>query len=278
MQVTREFKFTTEVTASVRTDTGCVREANEDAGRHTAPRDRDMLLRKGTLTVVADGMGGHASGEIASQMAIEAIGDVYYGETEVGAPAALETAIQAANERIYQTSLTDEKYYGMGTTVVALVILHDTAVAAHVGDSRLYRLRAGRMEMLTVDHSQVMEMVRHGIISMEEARHHDDKNVILRAVGTQAAVEAEISAPFAVEPGDEFLLCSDGLSDMLSDEEIAAVWTSRRDIHAACEHLIAEANARGGHDNVTVGIVRVAPLAAEPPPSAVRATREIEIA
>lgn len=277
MQVTREFKFTTEITASVQTDTGCVREANEDAGRHTAPTDAEILLRKGTLTVVADGMGGHASGEIASAMAIEIIGETYYADTENNAAAALENAIQTANAEIYAKSLTDEKYFGMGTTLVALAVLNDSAITAHVGDSRVYRLRGGQMQLLTMDHSQVMEMVRHGIISMEEAHTHEDKNVILRAVGTQEQVEAEISAPFAVEPHDEFLLCSDGLSDMLTDAQIAEIWTSRRDIYTACERLITEAKAAGGHDNITVGIVRVAPKSEAAKAGAVRATREIEV-
>jgi PPM family protein phosphatase len=277
MQSTREFKITNEITASVQTDTGCVREANEDAGRHVSPNDKEILLRKGTLTIVADGMGGHASGEIASAMAIDLIGEIYYADVQNPPALALKNAIETASAEIFETSLTNEKYFGMGTTVAALVVLSETAIAAHVGDSRIYRLSGGRMEMLTLDHSQVMEMVKHGILTMDEAREHDDKNVILRAVGTQASVEAEISAPFAVEPNDEFLLCSDGLSDMLTDDEIWEIWANYRDIHAACERLIEAAKQRGGHDNITVGIVRVAPKAEAAETQNVRATREIEI-
>jgi PPM family protein phosphatase len=277
MQSTREFKITNEITASVQTDTGCVREANEDAGRHVSPNDKEILLRKGTLTIVADGMGGHASGEIASAMAIDLIGEIYYADVQNPPALALKNAIETASAEIFETSLTNEKYFGMGTTVAALVVLSETAIAAHVGDSRIYRLSGGKMEMLTLDHSQVMEMVKHGILTMDEAREHDDKNVILRAVGTQASVEAEISAPFAVEPNDEFLLCSDGLSDMLTDDEIWEIWANCRDIHAACERLIEAAKQRGGHDNITVGIVRVAPKAEAAETQNVRATREIEI-
>lgn len=276
MQSTREFKITTEVAASVQTDTGCVREANEDAGRHVSPNDKDVLFRKGTLTIVADGMGGHASGEIASQMAIELISEIYYADEQNPPALALKNAIETASAEIYQTSLSDEKYFGMGTTVVALVILGDTAIVAHVGDSRIYCLSGNRMEMLTLDHSQVMEMVKHGILTLDEARNHEDKNVILRAVGTQPVVEAEISTPFAVRPNDEFLLCSDGLSDMLSDDEIWETWANCRDIHAACERLIEEAKLRGGHDNITVGIVRVT-SSDETETRSVRATREIEV-
>lgn len=276
MQSTREFKITTEVAASVQTDTGCVREANEDAGRHVAPNDKEVLLQKGTLTIVADGMGGHASGEIAAQMAIELISEIYYSDAQNPPAPALKNAIETASAEIYQTSLTDEKYFGMGTTVVALVVLGETAIAAHVGDSRIYRMSGGEMEMLTLDHSQVMEMVKHGILTMDEARNHDDKNVILRAVGTQPAVEAEISAPFIVQPNDEFLLCSDGLSDMLADEEIWEIWTNCREIHTACERLIEAAKERGGYDNITVGIVRITPPD-ETESRTVRATREIEV-
>jgi protein phosphatase len=133
------------------------------------------------------------------------------------------------------------------------------------------------MERLTMDHSQVMEMVKQGIISLEEAHTHDDKNIILRAVGTQPAVEVEVSAPFEVSAGDEFLLCSDGLCDKVEDAEITVVWLGANDIHAACEQLIELAKERGGHDNITVGIVQVAAENEVKTSKAVRATREIEV-
>lgn len=267
------------ITASVQSDTGCVREANEDNGRHIRPNDPETQQRKGILTIVADGMGGHASGEVASEMAVELIGKIYYENTvSVSAPEALRNAIEQASHQIYETSQTDKKYLGMGTTLVALVLLNDKAFTAHVGDSRIYRLRGLEMEMLTLDHSQVMEMVKCGVLSMEEARHHDDKNVILRAVGTQPTVEVEVSAPFAVETGDEFLLCSDGLSDMVEDTEIRQIWLSTHDAYSTAEMLISKAKQHGGHDNVTVGIIRVA--AAETAAAAngkVRVTRETEV-
>ncbi|MBA3600612.1 MAG: serine/threonine-protein phosphatase, partial [Acidobacteria bacterium] len=239
MLSTGEFtKPNLNVAASVQTDAGCVRQANEDNGRHVSPNDAETRLSKGTLTIVADGMGGHASGEVASEMAIELISQIYYADKNQSAQTALRNAVEQANREIYETSLTDEKFFGMGTTVIALVLLNNTAFAAHVGDSRLYRLRGQEMEMLTLDHSQVMEMVKLGIISMDEARNHADKNVILRAVGTGSAVEVEVSELFAVEVGDEFLLCSDGLSDMVEDAEIRHTWASADDIHVAVENLI----------------------------------------
>ena len=269
--------LTNTVTASVQTDAGCVREANEDSGRHVKPNDAETQVRKGTLTIVADGMGGHASGEVASLMAVELISEIYYADKINVAPDALRNAVEQASREIYQESLTNEKLFGMGTTVIALVLLNDQAFSAHVGDSRLYRRRGNSLEMLTLDHSQVMEMVKYGVISMAEARNHDDKNVILRAVGTLPNVEVEVSEPFAIEMGDEFLLCSDGLCDMLTDEEIAEVWFAANDIHTAGENLIDAAKNQGGHDNITVGIVRVAAQGATQASRNVRVTREIEI-
>lgn len=278
MQVTREYKKPNlNVTASVKTDTGCVREINEDHGRHVTPFADETQRTRGTLTIVADGMGGHSSGEVASEMAVELISQFYYEDETSSSPEALKSAVERASSEIYQTAATDEKFLGMGTTIVALVLLNDTAFAAHVGDSRLYRLRGNEMELLTMDHSQVMEMVKHGIISMEEAHTHEDKNVILRAAGTQPKVEAEVSAPFAVEVGDEFLLCSDGLSDMVEDTEINRVWRGAGDIHTAAEQLVELAKERGGHDNVTVGVVRAWAENETTRSRAARVTREIEV-
>lgn len=266
----------TTVVASLQTDAGCVREANEDSGRHVRPNDPETQSRKGTLTIVADGMGGHASGEVASQMAVELISKIYYSDDERDAPEALKKAIEQANAEIFVTSMSDEKYFGMGTTIIALVLKNDKAFAAHVGDSRLYRLRGNRMELLTIDHSQVMELVKRGIISFEEARNHDDKNVILRAVGTQPKVEVEMSKVFAVKPEDQFLLCSDGLCDMLEDEEIRRIWVGATDVTAACEQLIEKAKKRGGKDNITVGIVRVTNEGDAMTTENVRVTREFK--
>lgn len=265
-----------KVIASIQTDPGCVREANEDSGRHVSPGDDATRRSKGTLTIVADGMGGHASGEVASRMAVELISEFYYADPQMPAGDALRGAVELANRSIYQTSTSDEQYFGMGTTVIALALLGDTAISAHVGDSRLYRLHNRHLEMLTLDHSQVMEMVKHGVISMDEAREHEDKNVILRAVGTQSSVEVEVSEPFPVENGDLFLLCSDGLSDMLEDIEIEAVLNSEANAHDACERLIAEAKNNGGHDNITAGIVRIGAASVMESSGNVRVTREVE--
>jgi protein phosphatase len=260
MQPTRELQLSTnKIAASVKTDPGCVRETNEDNGRHVSPVTPEDGPNRGTLTIVADGMGGHSSGEVASEMAVDLISHYFYADQESPISDALRNAVELANADIYDSSTTAEEYFGMGTTVVALVIQEGTAYVAHVGDSRLYRLRGPDMERLTIDHSQVMELVQLGIISFEEAQNHEDKNIILRAVGTQPTVEVEMAEPFQVEVGDEFMLCSDGLCDMANDEEIRMTWVNAPDIHAAAERLIALAKERGGSDNVTVGIVRFSP-------------------
>ena len=266
-----------EIVASVQTDKGCVREANEDSGRFVRPSDPALLRRKGALMIVADGMGGHSAGEVASQMAVELVSRLYYEAPGDDAPGALAAAVAEANRRIHAAAAADEAKRGMGTTCTALALREGGAFAAHVGDSRLYLLRGGGVYQLSEDHSHVMELVRHGLLTKEEARHHEDKNVILRALGTTPEVEVSAVAPLRVEAGDHFLLCSDGLHDLVADEEIGRVVAEAGDEHAACEQLIALAKERGGHDNITVGLAGVVPqgtaaAGAESTPT----TREVE--
>ena len=265
-----------EIAASVQTDVGCVREINEDSGRLVRPSDPALLASKGTLLIVADGMGGHSAGEVASQMAVESVSRLYY-ESQEAPSEALRLAVEEANRRIHAAAADDESRHGMGTTCTALALCGGTAYAAHVGDSRLYMLRAGQLYQLSEDHSAVNEMVKMGIITKEQARTHEDKNVILRALGTSPEVEASAVEPFGVLEGDQYLLCSDGLYDLVTDEEIAAALAAAEDTHAAGERLIALAKERGGHDNITVGIIAIMPegtAAAEA--GNLRTTRELE--
>jgi len=247
-----------EIVASVQTDKGCVREMNEDSGRLVRPNDPAQHAARGVLLIVADGMGGHSAGEVASQMAADLTSRLYY-QSQGPAHEALRDAVAEANRRIFAAAAADEAKRGMGTTCTALAIRGAEASVAHVGDSRCYMLRAGEFYQLTEDHSAVMEMVRHGLITKEEARTHEDKNVILRALGTTPEVEVAMNEPFGVREGDRFLLCSDGLHDLVTDDEIAAALSGAEDLHAACERLIELAKERGGHDNITVGIVGVVP-------------------
>lgn len=266
-----------QIEVGVQTDVGCVREANEDSGRYTRPTDAERLRSKGILTVVCDGMGGHACGEVASQMAIEVVNRSYY-EDAAPPTEALKRAIEEANAQVHASSLRDAKLQGMGTTCVALVLHDGQAFAAHVGDSRLYMLREGDLYQMTEDHSAVVEMVKHGIISADEARTHEDKNVILRALGTGPEVEVETwEHPLSVREDDRFLLCSDGLSDMVADDEIRRIILSAADVNDACARLVAAARAGGGHDNITVGVIHIQP-AGRAGRQEVRATREVEVA
>jgi protein phosphatase len=265
-----------EIAASVQTDVGCVREINEDSGRLLRPSDPAQVASKGTLVVVADGMGGHSAGEVASQMAADVVSRLYYDSPrEPGA--ALKGAVEEANRRIHEAAAADAAKHGMGTTCTALALCAGTAYAAHVGDSRLYMLRAGQLYQLSEDHSAVNEMVKLGIITKEQARTHEDKNVILRALGTTPDVEVSVIEPFAVREGDRYLLCSDGLHDLVLEHEIAAVLTESEDVHAAGERLITMAKERGGHDNITVGIIRIMPEGTEAAEAEnLRVTRELE--
>jgi protein phosphatase len=256
-----------EVAASVQTDVGRVREINEDSGRFSRPSDPATLASKGVLLVVADGMGGHSAGEVASGMAVELVPRFYYGFTSP-AHDALREAVEETNRQIYAASLADESKRGMGTTCTALAVVGNEAFAAHVGDSRLYMMRGGKVYLLTEDHSAVMEMVKLGLITMDEARTHEDKNVILRALGTAPEVEVATLEPFRVRAGDKYLLCSDGLYDLVTDEEIERELSAAEDIHAAGERLITMAKGRGGHDNITVGILELAPASGADAPRA----------
>ncbi|HEY6332832.1 MAG TPA: Stp1/IreP family PP2C-type Ser/Thr phosphatase [Blastocatellia bacterium] len=247
------------VHVSLQTDVGCHRQINEDNGRYTDPKDDTLLKTRGRLTIVADGMGGHSAGEVASNLAVEVISRAYF-EGNDDAASALKRSFLEANSAIHQTASKDETLTGMGTTSTALVLRNGSALAAHVGDSRLYLIRNGQIYLMTEDHSAVMEMVKQGMLSLEEARHHPEKNVILRALGSHADVEVTTwQRPFPLRTGDRFLLCSDGLYDLVEDNEILQTVSSEGS-HEACEKLIAMAKDRGGYDNITVAIVSVLPV------------------
>jgi serine/threonine protein phosphatase PrpC len=264
-----------EIVAVMQTDPGCVRETNEDSVKYFRPTDPAEFARKGVIAIVADGMGGHSAGEVASRIATEVIKTVYY-ETDQDATESLRSALNAANHEIHEASLGDKALEGMGTTCAALVVQNGSAHCAYVGDTRLYLIRGGEIYVMTEDHSAVMEMVNMGIITLEQARHHEDKNVIIRALGSQPEVEVSVwSEPFPVREGDKFLLCSDGLSDLVSDDDIKQAVLAG-DSHSSSESLIALAKERGGYDNVTVGILSIE-KANNSEMKLARETREVEI-
>lgn len=249
------------IAVSVLSDPGCVRDSNEDAIGSCAPVNPIERDRAGVLLVVADGMGGHSAGEVASRIAVETVIENY--PVDNGDPgAALLRSVRLANHKIHQAARSDRERAGMGTTCTALLIRQGWAYCAHVGDSRLYLIRDGAALQMTEDHSAVYDLVKRGVIDREVARVHPDRNVIVRALGSRAEVEvAGWPQPLLVRPGDRFLVSSDGLHDLVTDEEIAEQ-TRSASPEAACWQLIRMARARGGHDNISVGILAVATVAA----------------
>jgi len=239
------------------TDIGLHRTENEDRIACIQPPESSLLRRKGVLAVVADGMGGHAAGEVASSLAIEVVRRVYY-EGGGDPCAALQNAFAQANREIYEAALQDSRLTEMGTTCTALVFRNGAAFCAHVGDSRLYLVRDGEIFLMTEDHTVVMEMVKNGLLTFEEARRHPERSVLRRALGTRPVVEASIwQEPLPVRVGDVFVLCSDGLSDVVDEEEIKAA--VMQEAPSACANLITLAKKRGGYDNITVGVLSIKP-------------------
>jgi protein phosphatase len=243
------------------TDTGRVREHNED----TISYDADI-----GLFVLADGMGGYNAGEVASGIAVKTIVnlvrealaretlDMPDRETGLNRPSIiLRDAIQRANKIIYQTSKTQPQCEGMGTTIVCCLFYDNRITMAHVGDSRLYRLRGERFEQLTMDHSLLQELVDRGFYSAEEAQRATNKNYVTRALGVEPNVDVEIHEEPTVK-GDIYLACSDGLSDMVEDEDIhLTINTFSANLDTVAKQLIQLANDNGGRDNVSVLITHV---------------------
>ncbi len=238
-----------EVRTASLTDVGRVRSANQDVCA-------EFVGAAGTrLLVVADGMGGHAGGEVASRTAVEAIGE-WFENGDGGNGEMLREAFEAANERVYRMAAESPHLHGMGTTGVALLLGPGPAGwVAHVGDSRAYRLRRGRMELLTQDHSWVGEEIRNKRLTPEEAEVHPHRSALLRSIGVDPEVEVDVT-PVPVESGDRFLLCSDGLWGEVDEETIAFVMASD-DPEVSVRRLVELANDNGGRDNVTVQMVVV---------------------
>jgi serine/threonine protein phosphatase PrpC len=234
-----------------------------DTGRRRL-RNEDAFVCEPPLFAVADGMGGARAGEVAARLAATALEErasAAHGEEGVAA------LIVEANRRIWERAVTDPSTAGMGTTVTAALVdgAAERVALGHVGDSRAYRLRDGVLEQLTTDHSLVAELVQSGVLTPEEAERHPQRSAITRALGTEPTVEVE-SFTIAAEPGDLFLLCSDGLPTMLGDQEVvAAIEGAGREPAAAAEALVAAANARGGEDNITVVLFELEEGDPEPP-------------
>lgn len=255
--------------AHVLSDVGCVREHNED----------DSLVLEGhRVFVVADGMGGHNCGEVASYIAVTSIeefysdddltgqlGNLYHelrdGREDLGEVASfhefrLRSAIEYGNRQIFLQACSDPRLEDMGTTIVGITFIGSRVYVGHVGDSRAYRCRGGELLQLTDDHSLANEYIRMNLLRPEDLPYFPYKNVIVRALGLQEDVEVD-THPWTARPGDRYLLCSDGLTDLVTDEEILEIMQSRQDQEAVCEALVQRALDYGGVDNVTVLVVGV---------------------
>ena len=237
------------ITYGAVTHVGQVRTGNEDS-----------LLADNNVFMVADGMGGHNAGEVASLMAVEQLREAASG---IIAETDLVQALVHANEVIYAESMTNHLHHGMGTTLAAMVVLdNNNIVVAHVGDSRVYMWHEKALTRLSKDHSYVQELVDEGIVSIEEARTHPRRNIVTRALGIDAEVDVEANT-FPVTVGAWYVLCSDGLVDEISDADIAKVLERCTTPHEASQALVDAANAAGGRDNITVIVVSTAAPHAE---------------
>ncbi|MCI5882780.1 MAG: Stp1/IreP family PP2C-type Ser/Thr phosphatase [Clostridiales bacterium] len=234
------------------TDTGRMRTANQD---YIFCQDKEIGSFP-NLFIVADGMGGHNAGDTASRMCVEEVVSQIQKSTEITPIGIFEQAVAAANEKVYQTSNEDPAYFGMGTTIVAAMVLGKMVYIVNVGDSRLYVCKE-TLSQVTVDHSLVEEMVQSGKLQKEEMRTHPNKNIITRALGTNPEVKADCFE-IEVEEGDVLLLCSDGLSNMLEDKTIESIIKQNEEnMEKAAKQLVDEANAAGGKDNISVVLVRI---------------------
>ena len=237
------------------TDIGRKREINQD---YVFATD-ETIGNLPNLLVVADGMGGHRAGDFASRFTVEVLAEEVQNSKETHPEQILGNAIQTANERLMEEAAKDSRLEGMGTTLVAATILDHVLYFANVGDSSLYLINK-EIRQLSKDHSMVEEMVRLGGLTEEEAKHHPDKNIITRAMGVKDKVEPDFFE-YRLKGGDTILMCSDGRTNMVDDDEIFQIVKSARDIVEAVETLIQRANENGGSDNI--GIVLAQPYADE---------------
>jgi serine/threonine protein phosphatase PrpC len=243
-----------------KTDTGMIRQKNED---------NFCVIESSGILVVADGMGGHASGEVASKIAVDVIKGYFDAQNtgkqlQIGSYRSefseetnrLCSAIHLANQAVFEASRGNVQLHGMGTTIAAVLIMGKRLSIAHVGDSRVYLIRSGGIEQLTDDHSIVSEQVKRDIITREQARESEMKNILTRALGVGEDVEVDLGE-LSLFDNDVLLLCSDGLTNMVGDDEIIATVEAFHDPSEACGRLVDMANKNGGNDNVTVIIARL---------------------
>ncbi|WP_435010309.1 PP2C family protein-serine/threonine phosphatase [Tundrisphaera lichenicola] len=240
------------------TDTGMRRANNQDSYKIVRASRPETWRQRGHVFVVADGMGAHAVGEMASKLACDNIPHNYVKAKSCTPTEAITKAYKEVASLINGKATANKEFEGMGTTTSTLILLPEGALIAHVGDSRIYRVRNGRIDQLTFDHSLAWELVKRNHLTKEQALKAVPRNVITRSLGPDPNVEVDIEGPYPLEPGDVFLLCSDGLSGPIEDHELGA-FAANFHPKDACRYLLQLANLRGGHDNITVLIARIGP-------------------
>jgi len=239
------------------TDVGLQRANNEDSYLYWEPESDDDFRRKGRLAVVADGMGGYEGGQEASRLAVETVRLVYDRSFDGDPQSSLVAAMASAHENIQRYALEHPDLSGMGTTCTAVAIVGQRLCFAHVGDSRLYLVRAGKVSRLTRDHSYVGRLVESGIVRSEDAESHPQRHILTAALGSGRDVEPDIpQQPVAVEIGDTLVLCTDGLWSLVGEQELARTVQSNSPA-AACVALVNLALERGGADNITLLVLRI---------------------
>jgi serine/threonine protein phosphatase PrpC len=239
-----------------RTDKGIKRPSNEDSMTSVVPQDEQVMAQKGALFVVADGLGGHDAGEIASDLVVRVVTESYYQDTSSDTGAVLVQAMRQANIALSRSiELEGRTVKSMGTTCIAAVVHGATAYIANVGDSRAYIVREGKAQQISQDHSWVAQQVQSGAMTEKEARKHEKSNQIYRCMGERTDVEIDLFTE-PVQNGDILVLCTDGLTGVVSDDEIAAIVT-QNDPQESTARLIARANENGGPDNITAVVAHI---------------------
>jgi protein phosphatase len=259
----------------VLSDMGNVRTNNEDTGMFFKVADEQVIREKGYLLMVADGMGGHQAGEVASRMAADIISREYFKQNTNGSiEKNLAKVFSLANKRIFEMASSQKSYTGMGTTCTALVVLDHSIYFAHVGDSRAYLQKGENILQITEDHTYVQELVKSGDITAAEAAVHPKRNILTNAMGTKPDLRIDTGKfSLTFETNDRLLICSDGLYDYLNETELKDILRSNM-LKNAAESMISEAKARGGHDNITVVLAERSGIPSE---NNIKDTKDIDL-
>jgi protein phosphatase len=263
-----------DIKAVVVSDLGNIRTNNEDMGLFFKIADENALRDKGYMLIVADGMGGHNAGEVASRMATDIICREYYNQRNSTVEKNLEKALSLANKTIFEKASSQQAFQGMGTTCTVLVVINQDVYYAHAGDSRAYIQKGDSIMQITEDHTYVQQLVNNGDITAAEAAVHPKRNILTNAMGTKPEMRIDTGkSKYMFENNDRLLLCSDGLYDYLNDEELNKILIDNG-LKNAASVMVEQAKARGGHDNITVVLAERKNSTAE---TELKLTRDVEL-